>query len=81
MSLRSSQLSIQDASKKPNETNHNEELVNIIRKFVKEELEDHGKKLCVKLYSRIWKQLIKDQIKFRMKLLNSAKVLRSLRQR
>ena len=42
MSLRSSQLSIQNAPKTPNETNNNEELVNIIRKFM-EELEDHDK--------------------------------------
>ena len=41
MSLRSSQLSIQNAPKIPNETNNNEELVNITRKVVKEELEDH----------------------------------------
>ena len=43
MSLRSSQLSIQNEQKTPNETNNNEELVNIIRKFIKEELEDHDK--------------------------------------
>ena len=40
MSLRSSQLSIQNAPKTPNETNDNEELVNVIRKVVKEELEE-----------------------------------------
>ena len=44
MSLWSSQLSIQNTPKAPNETNNNEELVNIIRKVVKEELEDHEKK-------------------------------------
>ena len=48
MSLRSSQLSIQNVPKTPNEANDNEELVNIIRKVVKEELGDHEKKLCVK---------------------------------
>ena len=53
MSLRSSQLSIQNAPKTPNETNDNEELVNIIRKFVKEELEDHKKKLCEILKSHL----------------------------
>ena len=46
MPLLSGQLSIQNAPKTPNETNGNEELVNIIRKVVKEELEDHDKKLC-----------------------------------
>ena len=46
MPLRSSQASIQNAPKTLNETNDNEELVNIIRKVVKEELEDHEKKLC-----------------------------------
>ena len=46
MSLRSSQLSIQNAPKTPKETNHNEELVNIIRKVVKEKLENNEKKLC-----------------------------------
>ena len=44
MSLWSSQLSIQNTPKALNETNNNEELVNIIRKVVKEELEDHEKK-------------------------------------
>ena len=44
MSLRSSQLSIQNAPKTPSETNNNEELVNIIRKVVKEEHEDPEKK-------------------------------------
>ena len=45
MSLQSGQRSIQNAPKTPNETNNNEELVNI-RKIVKEELEDHEKKFC-----------------------------------
>ena len=40
MSLPSSQLSIQNTPKTPSETNNNEELVNIIRKVVKEEHED-----------------------------------------
>ena len=53
MSLRSSQLSIQNAPKTPNETNDNEELVNIIRKVVKEELEDHEKKFCEILKSHL----------------------------
>ena len=44
MSLPSSQLSIQNTPKTPNETNNNEELVNIIRKVVKEEHEDPEKK-------------------------------------
>ena len=57
MSLRSSQLSIQNTSKTSNETNYNGELVSIIRTVVKKELEDHEKKCCE---SRIWKQLIKD---------------------
>ena len=43
MSLRSSELSVQNTPKTPNETNNNEELVNIIRKVVKEELENHEK--------------------------------------
>ena len=43
MSLRSSQLSVQNTPKTPTETNNNEELVSIIRKVVKEELEDHEK--------------------------------------
>ena len=41
MSLRSSQLLIQNTPKAPNETNKNEQLVNIIRKVVKVELDDH----------------------------------------
>ena len=45
LSLQSGQWSIQNAPKTPNETNNNEELVNI-RKIVKEELEDHEKKFC-----------------------------------
>ena len=53
MSLRSSQLSIQNAPKTLNETNDNEELVNIIRKVVKEELEDHEKKFCEILKSHL----------------------------
>ena len=53
MSLRSSQLSIQNTPKTPNETNNNEELVNIIRKVVKEELEDHEKKFCEILKSHL----------------------------
>ena len=53
MSLRSSQLSIQNAPKTLNETNDNEELVNIIRKVVKEELEKHEKKLCEILKSHL----------------------------
>ena len=44
MSLRSSQLPIQNTPKTPNETNNNEELVNIIRKVIKEKLEGHEKK-------------------------------------
>ena len=44
MSLPSSQLSIQNTPKTPSETNNNEELVNIIRKVVKEEHEDPEKK-------------------------------------
>ena len=44
MSLRSSQLSVQNTPKTPNEANNNKELVNIIRKAVQEELEDHEKK-------------------------------------
>ena len=43
MSLPSSQLSIQNTPKTPSETNNNEELVNIIRKVVKEEHEDPEK--------------------------------------
>ena len=35
MYSRSSQLSIQNTPKTPNETNNNEELVNIIRKILK----------------------------------------------
>ena len=46
MSLRSSQLSIQNTPKTPNETTYNEELVNTIRKVVKVELVDHEKKFC-----------------------------------
>ena len=46
MSLRPSHLSIQNTAKTLNETNNNEELVNIIQKVVKEELEDHEKKFC-----------------------------------
>ena len=53
MSLRSSQLSIQKAPKTPKETNHNEQLVNIIRKVVKEELENHENKLCEILKSHL----------------------------
>ena len=53
MALRPSQLSIQNAPKTPNETNDNEELVNIIRKVVKEEHEDHEKKLCEILKSHL----------------------------
>ena len=53
MSLWSSQLSIQNTPKAPNETNNNEELVNIIRKVVKEELEDHEKKFCEILKSHL----------------------------
>ena len=44
MSLPSGQLSIQNTPKTPSETNNNEELVNIIRKVVKEEHEDPEKK-------------------------------------
>ena len=44
MSLPSSQLPIQNTPKTPSETNNNEELVNIIRKVVKEEHEDPEKK-------------------------------------
>ena len=53
MSLRSSQLSIQNTPKTLNETNNNEELVNIITKVVKEELEDHEKKFCEILKSHL----------------------------
>ena len=53
MSLRSSQLSIQSTPKTLNETNDNEELVNIIRKVVKEEHEDHEKKSCEILKSHL----------------------------
>ena len=53
MSLRSSQLSIQNAPKTLNETNDNEELVNIIRKVVKGKLEDYEKKLCENLNSHV----------------------------
>ena len=64
MSLRSSQLSIQNAPKAPSETNDNEELVNIIRKVVKKELEDHEKKSCeiLKLYSETADQRLKSKI-------------------
>ena len=79
MSLRSSQLSIQNAPKTPNETNNNEELVNIIRKFIKEELEDHDK-FCEILKSHL--ETANQRLnEFRMKLLNLSKVLSSLRQR
>ena len=44
MSLRSSQLSIQNTPKTSNKTNNNEELVNIIGSALKKELEDHEKK-------------------------------------
>ena len=53
MSLRSSQLSIQNTPKTPNETNNNEELVNIVRKVVKEELEDLEKKFSEILKSHL----------------------------
>ena len=53
MSLRSSQLSIQNTPKTSNETNNNEELVKIIRKAVKEELEDHDQKFCEILKSHL----------------------------
>ena len=61
MSLRSSQLSIQNAPKALSETNNNEELVNIIRKVVKKELEDHEKKFCeiLKLYLETADQRLK----------------------
>ena len=64
MSLRSSQLSIQNAPKAPSETNDNEELVNIIRKVVKKELEDHEKKSCeiLKLYLETADQRLKSKI-------------------
>ena len=52
MSLRSSQLPIQNTPKTPNETNNNEELVNIIRKVIKEKLEGHEKK-CYFLKSHL----------------------------
>ena len=52
MSLPSSQLSIQNAPKRPNETNDNEELVNI-KKVIKEEFEDHEKKFCETLKSHL----------------------------
>ena len=44
MALRSSQLSIQNTPKTLKK--HNKELVNIIRKVVKEELIDHEIKFC-----------------------------------
>ena len=50
---RSSQLSVQNTPKTPNETNNKEELVNIIRKVVKEELEDHEKKFFEILKSHL----------------------------
>ena len=53
MSLRSSQLSIQNTPKTANKTNNNEELENIIRKVGKEELEDHEKKFCEILKSHL----------------------------
>ena len=53
MSLRSSQLSVQNTSKTSNETNNNGELVNIIRTVVKEKLEDHEKKSCEILKSHL----------------------------
>ena len=53
MSLRSSQLSIQSTPKTPNETNNNEELVNIVRKVVKEDLEDLEKKFSEILKSHL----------------------------
>ena len=53
MSLRSSQLSVQNTPKTPNETNNNEELVNIVRKVVKEELEDLEKKFSEILKSHL----------------------------
>ena len=64
MSLRSSQLSIQNAPKAPSETNDNEELVNIIRKVEKKELEDHEKKSCeiLKLYLEAADQRLKSKI-------------------
>ena len=64
MSLQSSQLSIQNAPKAPSETNDNEELVNIIRKVVKKELEDHEKKSCeiLKLYLETADQRLKSKI-------------------
>ena len=64
MSLRSSQLSIQNAPKAPSETNDNEELVNIIRKVVKKELEDHEKKSCeiLNLYLETADQRLKSKI-------------------
>ena len=52
MSLRSSQLPIQNTPKTPNETNNNEELVNIIRKVIKEKFEGHEKK-CYFLKSHL----------------------------
>ena len=53
MSLQSRQLSIQNTPKTLNETNSNEELVNIITKVVNEELEDHEKKVCEILKSHL----------------------------
>ena len=52
MSLRSSQLSIQNTPKTANKTNNNKELENI-RKVGKEELEDHEKKFCEVLKSHL----------------------------
>ena len=53
MSLRSNQLSIQNTPKTLNETTSNEELVNIMRKVVKKELEDYEKKYCEILKSHL----------------------------
>ena len=77
MSLQSSQLAVQNKPKTPNETNDNEELVNTIRKVVKEKLEDHEKIFCEILKYHL--KTKKGKIKFQMKLLNSSKVLSSLR--
>ena len=44
---------IQNTPNTPDETNNNEELVNIIRKVVKKELEYHEKKFCEILKSHL----------------------------
>ena len=83
MSLRSSQLSIQNTAKTPYQTKNNEYLVNIIRKVEKEELEEHVEKFCEfrKSYLETANQRlnkISDEI---VQLTKSLEVLSSHRQR